>query len=53
MVRDIVSLLERSIERYGLMKTGIMVNEILNLLRECDPKLHDVFLVCWWVLLHF
>lgn len=53
MVRDVVSLLERSIERYGLMETGIMVNKILLLLKEHDPTLHDVFLVCWWVILHF
>lgn len=52
-VADAVALLERSIEKYGLMRTGRTVNVTLNLLRQCDPKLHDVFLIAWYVILHF
>lgn len=51
-VADAVSFLENSIERYGLMKTGIMLNEILNLLRQHDPRTHDVLLLAWTVILY-
>lgn len=52
-VKDAVALLEKDVERYGLMRTGIRVNRILNLLRQYDPKLHDVFLIAWYVILYF
>lgn len=52
-VRDAVSLLEKSVEERGLMKTGIMVNRILKLFKETDPELCDVFLISWYVILYF
>lgn len=52
-VADAVRFLERSIERYGLMRTGIMLNEILNFLRDTNPRTHDVLLIAWYVILYF
>ncbi len=52
-VRNAVEFLERNVEEHGLMKTGIRVNRILNLFRETDPELHDIFLVAWYVILYF
>lgn len=53
MVRDVVSFLDKSVEERGLMKTGVRVNRILNLFRERDPELHDIFLIAWYVILYF
>jgi hypothetical protein len=52
-VRDAVIFLEKSVEEHGLMKTGVRLNRILNLLRELDPELHDIFLIAWYVILYF
>lgn len=49
---DAVSFLEKSIERYGLMQTGEMLNEILNFLRVSNPKTHDTLLLAWIVILY-
>lgn len=52
-VKYAVEFLEKSVEEYGLMRTGIRVNRILNLFRERDPELHDIFLIAWYVILYF
>lgn len=52
-VKDAVELLEKSVDERGLMKTGVMVNRILNLFRERDPELHDIFIIAWYVILYF
>ncbi len=52
-VKDAVEMLEKSVEEYGLMRTGVRVNRILNLLRQCDPKLHNTFLAAWYIILYF
>ncbi len=52
-VKDAVSFLDKSVDEHGLMKTGVRLNRILNLFRETDPELHDVFLIAWYVILYF
>ncbi len=52
-VKVVVEMLEKSVNERGLMRTGVMVNRILNLFRESDPKLHDVFLISWYIILYF